>query len=120
MRIKKVVTPWASRYYGIIYRCNNPKSSGFKYYGKKGIKCLITSEEIKILWERDNASSMKKPSIDRIDNKGNYEFKNCRFIESQANLLKSQEKKDFTYSPYAEKTTQKGKILKAYGKEWVS
>ena len=67
-------------------RCNNKNRKDYKYYGGKGIKCLITKEELKKLWFRDKAYLMKKPSIDRKDSNGNYEYSNCRFIEMTENI----------------------------------
>jgi hypothetical protein len=55
----------------IKFRCENPNCERYKNYGGRGIKCLITKEEIKELWYRDKAYEMKKPSIDRIENNGN-------------------------------------------------
>jgi hypothetical protein len=73
--------PWKATLHGINQRCNNPKNLRYKDYGGRGIKCLITEEELKELWFRDKAYEMKKPSINRKDNDGNYTFKNCEYIE---------------------------------------
>src|SRR3990167_893044 len=78
--------PWTSCFNHIKSRCERPKSARWERYGGRGIKCLITPKEIKTLWFRDKAYLMKKPSIDRIDNDGNYEFSNCRFVELYDNL----------------------------------
>lgn len=65
----------------IYYRCNNKNCKDYKNYGARGIKCLITEEEISALMVRDNYWGLKKPSIDRKNNNGDYTFENCRFIE---------------------------------------
>ena len=66
-------------------RCGNPKDKKYKYYGGKGIKIKMTRIDLSFLWERDGANKMKQPSIDRMDSMGDYELKNCRFIEMQEN-----------------------------------
>lgn len=82
----RVKYPWRYAYRRINSRCNCSKSRHYKDYGGRGIKCLITSEEIKILWFRDKAFEMKKPSIHRINNDGNYEINNCKFLEFKEHL----------------------------------
>lgn len=77
--------PWMKKFYGAKQRCNNPRAVGFNYYGGRGIKMLLTPEEIGAIWKRDGADFMVKPSLDRIDPDGNYEFSNCRFIEHREN-----------------------------------
>lgn len=79
--VRKDKTPWLFIYQSIYKRCNKPYSTSYGRYGAKGIKCDITKEELKSLWFRDKAFNMDRPSIDRINSKGNYEVSNCRFIE---------------------------------------
>lgn len=72
---------------GIQQRCRNPKNSHYQYYGGRGIQNLFkNSDEIKYLWTIDNAWNLKQPSIDRIDNDGNYCIENCRFVEIGKNI----------------------------------
>lgn len=81
-------SPWKVTLVSIKQRCNNPKNQDYERYGKRGIKCLITSGELKVLWFRDKAYNMKQPSIDRIENDGNYELSNCQFLEMLDNSKK--------------------------------
>lgn len=81
--------PWINSYKNARARCNNFNREDYKNYGGRGIKFLLTFEEFGILWNRDNASLMKKPSIDRIDNNSDYTFENCHFIEFVKNVKKS-------------------------------
>jgi len=87
LRVKKYLNenPWMKSLIYIRARCNNPNKKWYELYGGKGIKCLITGKELKELWFRDKAYLMERPSIDRIDNDGNYTFENCRYIELKVN-----------------------------------
>lgn len=77
--------PWYGRYYSIKYRCEDKNNTHYKYYGAKGIKCLITTDDLKKLWFRDKAYLLQKPSVDRRNPNGHYEYSNCRFIELSLN-----------------------------------
>lgn len=90
-KIRKI-KPWKFILKGVKDRCNNKNNPGYKYYGGRGIKCLITEEELKKLWFEYCAWRLKKPSIDRIDNDGNYEYSNCRFIEMSENSVRLKRK----------------------------
>ena len=42
--------PWIRSYRAAKARCNNRNAHNYKYSGGKGIKFLLTQEEIKRLW----------------------------------------------------------------------
>lgn len=86
--------PWLKTFHRIKSRCGN-----FRYY--KNVKCLITKDELRLLWIRDSALDMKKPSIDRIDSKGDYSINNCRYIELEENILRAH--KGVRYAPRRQK-----------------
>ena len=73
--------PWIRTYRSIKQRCENKNFIYYKNYGGRGIRVLMNLEEVKALWFRDKAHLMKRPSIDRINNDGDYTLENCRFIE---------------------------------------
>ena len=76
---------WMESYRAAKARCQNKKRYGYKSYGGRGIKFLLTKEDIKTLWARD-AANLTRPTLDRINNDGNYELQNCRFIELSENV----------------------------------
>ncbi len=73
--------PWIKKFWSIKQRCTDLNCSCYSRYGGKGIKLFLTKNDLKTLWFRDKAFLLQQPSIDRIDNSGNYELNNCRFIE---------------------------------------
>lgn len=77
--------PWYRALAGAKRRCNYPKDEGYRKYGGRGIKCLLTLGDVKYLWLRDCAHLMETPSIDRLDPGGHYELSNCRFLEHSEN-----------------------------------
>lgn len=79
--------PWARYVMWSRRRCTaGADTKWWPFYGAKGVKSTLTMAEARILWERDGAAAMQKPSLDRIDGNGHYEFSNCRFIEWFANV----------------------------------
>lgn len=89
--------PCKKTFVGIKSRCTNKKTEAYKNYGGRGIECRITEEELKDLWFRDKAYLMEKPSIDRIDNEGHYEYRNCQYIERYENSVKDKRKSIIQY-----------------------
>ena len=89
--------PWKVIFNGINQRCNNPKDKNYKNYGGRGIKNHLTLEDVKFLYIKYKAYLMKKPSIDRKDNDGNYTIENCEFIELKENSGKDKRKPILQY-----------------------
>ena len=80
--------PWYNSYINAKQRCENPNNPDYPWWGAKGIKFLLSKEDMKFLWERDKASEMKFPTIDRKDNDGHYCLENCQFLENKDNSMK--------------------------------
>lgn len=80
--------PWYWSYASARQRCTNPKNPRFKRYGARGIKFCLTKADMAFMWNRDHATQMSTPSLDRINNNGDYALANCRFIEMSDNCRK--------------------------------
>lgn len=79
-----------NRLYGIWknmkHRCNNPNDSHYSAYGGKGIHVCEEWSDYKYFKEwaykhgYDENAEFGECTLDRIDNDGNYEPSNCRFV----------------------------------------
>lgn len=81
--------PWYNSWNAARSRCLYKTHRTYRWYGGRGIKMLLTFKEIGKLWYRDKAYLMKKPSIDRKNNNGDYTLENCHFIELVDNRKKT-------------------------------
>ena len=84
----KKTNPWYGSWSTAKSRCMNPNVNCYHRYGARGIRFLLTQDDVKQLWQRDKADRLRQPCIDRVDNDGNYEYDNCRFVERSVNSTK--------------------------------
>jgi len=68
----------------MIYRCEKPSLANYKYYGERGIRVCDEWHYFDTFQAWAAANGYKRGlSIDRIDNDGNYEPSNCRWVDSK-------------------------------------
>jgi len=70
---------------GMKARCNNPNCKSYKNYGGRGIKLCFSSDEFVNYVLNELQIDPRGLEIDRINNDGNYEPGNIRFVTHKVN-----------------------------------
>lgn len=106
-------------------RCYKPKSTGYQWYGGKGIRVCdewLNKYEPFRDWAMDNGYK-EGLSIDRINSNSNYEPENCRWITRSVNTFRSSCKplKELIGHQFGRLTVLQhaGFNMKGRGAEWL-
>lgn len=86
-----------SRWKGMKGRCNNPNNKNYHHYGGRGIKvCDEWENSFENFYKDMGEPPTDKHQLDRIDNNGNYEPNNCRWVLPLQNVNNQRDKKNKT------------------------
>lgn len=88
---KNQISPAYQSWRAMIYRCSNPGSPAYKYYGGRGIKVCKRWLKFENFLE-DMGERPEGKTLDRFpDNDGDYKLKNCRWATKQEQSLNSRQ-----------------------------
>lgn len=99
-------TPEYNTWRSLKDRCCNPKDSGFRYYGGRGIKiCMRWASYANFLSDMGKKPTPKH-SIDRKNNDGNYCPENCRWATSKQQTRNYRRNRKLTFNERTQSLTE--------------
>ena len=69
----------------MMTRCTNPKVNNYHNYGGRGIKVCDRWHNFELFLLDMGEKPSDNLQLDRIDNNGNYEKDNCKWVDSREN-----------------------------------
>lgn len=99
------------RWTSMIQRCSNPNNPAYRRYGGRGIK--VCNRWLDFLNFCKDMSKTYKPelTIDRINNDGNYEKANCRWVTRKENNNNRAKHPEFVNYSRAERGSMSSKQM---------
>lgn len=89
--------PMYQTWQNMIARCGNPRATGYKWYGKRGIKVCEQWHRFEAFMEDMIATWREGLSIDRINNAGDYCPENCRWVTWDIQVINRRKKGSLTH-----------------------
>lgn len=84
---------------GMIQRCTNKKMKQYRWYGGRGVSVYNPWRDFELFYEWCNDNGWSRGlELDRIDNDGNYEPSNCRFVTHKENMRNTRANKIIVYN----------------------
>lgn len=91
-------TPLYAVWNGMKQRCGNPNSTSYADYGGRGINVCEEWNNFDSFYEWATSNGYRQGlSIDRIDNSGNYEPSNCRWVSGKTQCRNRRNNTRFKY-----------------------
>jgi len=104
------VSPTYNSWDRMLQRCQNPKYHQFKDYGGRGIKVCERWQDFANFLE-DMGTRPEGKTLDRINNDGDYEPKNCRWATRKEQRQNRRKEKDYKNQYFFVAVGKQGEVI---------